>query len=147
MLRGEIQKSLTQAMKARDKRRLEALRYVWSLVKNAEIDEKKELDDGQVEKLVASEVKKRKQAIELMKSGGRDEVVKEEQEKLKVIEEFMPEQMGEGEIEKIVDEVMVGGDKDFGTVMGQVMGKTKGKADGKIVGEIVKKKLEGGGDK
>ena len=141
MLRNNISSQIKEAMKAQEKERLEALRYLWSLIQNAEIDEKGELGDDKVIKIVQTEVKKRKEAVEQMRKGGRDELVKTEEAKIKVLEAFLPEQMGEEEIEKIVDEVMSRGEKDFGKIMGQVMAKLKGKADGKMVGEIVKKKL------
>jgi len=137
-------------MKAQDKVRLESLRFLWSLIKNKEIDEKKELSDEQVMEVVKSEVKKRKEALEQMRGGDRVDAVKVEEEKLKVVEEFMPEQMGEEEIEKIVDEVMghpslkLRNGADFGKVMGMVMGKTRGQADGKMVANVVKKKLDRG---
>ncbi len=142
MLRDKIQEQMIAAMKARDKVRLEALRYLWSLIKNVEIDAKRELEDNEVIKVTGTEVKKRKEAIELMKQGGRDDLALSEEDKLKVLQEFLPEQMSEAEVEKIVDEVIAGGVSDFGRVMGQVMGRTAGKADGKVVSEIVKKKLQ-----
>ncbi len=141
MLRDEIQKSMISAMKAHDTVRLDALRYLWSLIKNAEIDAKRELEDNEVIKVTGTEVKKRKEAIELMKQGGRDDLALSEEDKLRVLQEFLPEQMSEEEVEKIVDEVLAGGASDFGRVMGQVMGRTAGKADGKVVSDIVRKKL------
>lgn len=144
MLRDEIHKSMTEAMKAQAKLKLEALRYLWSLIKNEEIEVKGELTDEQVVKVVASEVKKRKEALR-QAQGKLDDKVKawvyEEEEKLKVLEVFLPEQMSREEIERVVDEVVSQGANDFGVVMGQVMGKVKGKADGKVVSEIVKEKL------
>ncbi len=140
-LRKKIQDEMKAAMRAQEKLKLEALRYLWSLIKNAEIDVKKELGDKEIEAIVKSEVKKRREAIEEIKKSGRNEVVKEEEEKLRVIEAFMPEQLGKAEIEKVVDEIVSEGESDFGKVMGQAMGRFKGKADGKMVAESVKKKL------
>ena len=67
--------------------------------------------------------------------------VGEEEAKLKVLMEWLPEQMSQAEIEKIVDEVMAGGGSDFGGVMKAVMGEVAGRADGKLVAEIVKRRL------
>jgi uncharacterized protein YqeY len=141
MLRQRITDQLKEAMKAKDKTRLEALRYLLSLVKNKEIDKKGELTDEEIVTVAQSEIKKRKEAIELFRKGGREELVTEEEEKLKVLAEFLPEQMSKEEIERKVDEIISGGTKDFGAVMKAVMGEIKGKADGKLVSEVVRERL------
>lgn len=140
MLRGQIQDQMKGAMKARERVRLEALRYLWSEIKNAEIDAKAELDDEGVMKIVRREVKKRSEAIEQMKQAGRDELVMEEAAKLSVLEEFV-EEMSEEDIGELVDRVVDEGLKEFGVVMGKVMGLTQGKADGRKVSEVVKERL------
>ena len=139
MLRNKVQESMKQAMRDKDQVRLDALRFVWSEIKNAEIDKKEELVDEELMVLVGREVKKRKEAINQMKDGGRD--IGDEESKLQVLMEFLPEQMSREEVEKIVTNVVSGGESDFGAVMGQVMGRVKGKADGKMVSEVVKAKL------
>src|SRR3989344_798688 len=142
MLRDTIQQNMVAAMKAQAKERLEALRYLWSLIRNAEIDAKGNLDDEQVMKVIQTEVKKRKEAIEQMKQGGRDELASEEEVKLKVLMEFLPEQMREGEISELVNQIISEQQtKDFGTIMREVMKKAAGKADGKMVSEVVKAKI------
>ena len=144
MLRDTIQQNMVAAMKAQAKERLEALRYLWSLIRNAEIDAKGNLADEQVMKVIQTEVKKRKEAIEQMKQGGRDELASEEEVKLKVLMEFLPEQMREGEISELVNQIISEQQtKDFGTIMRELMKKTQGKADGKVVSELVKQKLGG----
>lgn len=141
MLRENIQEQMKQAMRDRDQVRLEAIRFLWSEIKNVEIDAKHELSDEEILEVAGREVKKRRDVIDQMKSGGREELVGEEEAKLKVIMEFMPEQMSREEIEKIVGEVVSGGAADFGAVMKEVMPRVKGKADGKLVSEVVKTKL------
>ena len=141
MLRDKLMEELKTAMKARDKVRLDALRYVLSLVKNAEIDKKADLNDEEVMKLIQSEVKKRREAIEQMKVGGREDLVKIEEDKLKVLGEFLPEQMSEGEIERIVSEAVSTGESNFGGIMRLVIEQVRGRAGGKLVAEIVKRKL------
>ena len=142
MLRDTIQQNMVAAMKAQAKERLEALRYLWSLIRNAEIDAKGNLADEQVMKVIQTEVKKRKEAIEQMKQGGRDELASEEEVKLKVLMEFLPEQMREGEISELVNQIISEQQtKDFGTIMREVMKKAAGKADGKMVSEVVKAKI------
>lgn len=140
-LRDEIQTQMKQAMRDKDQVRLAAVRFLWSEIRNEEIDNKGDLTDEQVLNVIAREVKKRKDAIEQMQQVGREEMVTEEQAKLDILMEFMPEQMGREEIEKVVDELMKSGATEFGPLMGQVMAKLKGKADGKTVQEVVKEKL------
>jgi len=140
MLREDIQKQMIAAMKSKEKVRLEALRFLWSEIKNAEIDAKSELNDDEVMKIIRREVKKRSEAMEQMEAAGREEMVAEEAAKLSVIEEFV-EEMSEDDIGVMVDQVVNEGVKDFGQVMKRVMGLTQGKADGRKVSEAVKKKL------
>ena len=141
---------LTAAMKAQDKVRLEALRYVLALMKNAEIDKHAELTDEELVKLVGSEVKKRKEALRLpsiaLRASAQGKLgekvrqwVDEEEAKLKVLMEWLPEQMSQAEIEKIVDEVMAGGGSDFGSAMRAVMGRGAGRADGRQGAEAGKR--------
>jgi uncharacterized protein len=141
MLRDQIYEDVKTAMKARDTVRLEAVRFVWSEIKRIEIDAKHELTDEEIVEMLRKEIKRRKDAIEQIKAGGREELVTHEQEQLSYIEAYVPQLMSESDVAVVVDEVMAGGEKDFGKVMGMVMGKLKGKADGKTVQEVVKKKL------
>lgn len=147
MLRAKIYEQLISAMKAQEKVKLEALRYLWSLIKNVEIDAKHELTDEEVMKVIGSEVKKRKESIEQIRGGGREELAQEEEAKLKVLQEFLPEQMGEEEISALVNQIIgESAEKDFGSIMRQVMAKAAGKADGRTVSEIVRQKLGGEGN-
>ena len=141
MLKMQIIEAMQAAMKARDQVRLDALRYVISEIKNAEIDAKMELGDEAVQAILKREVKKRKEAIEQMKAVGRQEMVAVEEAKVAVIGEFMMEEMSREEVAGLVDQVVNSGVNDFCGVMREVMGMAKGKADGKMVSEVVKKKL------
>lgn len=129
-------------MRDRNQVKLDALRYLWSEIKNAEIDAKVELDDEAILAVIGREVKKRKDAIAQMKEAGRSEMVVDEEAKLAIFVGFMPEQMGRGELEAIVEQIISESDNQtFGSVMGQVMARVKGKADGKLVQEVVREKL------
>jgi hypothetical protein len=141
MLRQKIYEDLKSAMKARDVVRLETLRFIWSGIKNAEIDAKHELEDEEVVKLLRTEVKRRQEAIEQFKQGGRNDLSEDEEVKLEVINSYLPQLMSREEIEKVVDEIVLRGTSEFGAVMGQAMGQLKGKADGKLVSEVVRDKL------
>ena len=138
MLRARIYDDLKQAMKDKQAEKLETLRFVWSSIKNVEIDVKHELKDEEVVKLLRTEVKRRKEAVEQFKRGERDDLAGEEISKLAVIEQYLPQMMKREEIVKVVEGIVAQGGDNFGAVMGQAMGKLKGKADGALVSEVVK---------
>lgn len=141
MLREQIYKDLVKAMKAREQVKLETIRYVWSEIKRVEIDAKHNLGDEEIVDLMRREVKRRKEAIVQMRSGGRMDRVNIEETQLEIINNYLPALMGRDEIELIIDEIIREGGNNFGVVMGQAMARLKGKADGKMVGEIVKSKF------
>jgi uncharacterized protein len=140
MLREQIYDEVKAAMKAREGERLETLRFVWSEIKNVEIDAKHELSDEEVIALLRREVKKRKEALEQYRGAGRHDLVEQEEKQLKIIEVYVPQMMNEEEVRRVIDEE-VGEEKDFGRAMGKVMGKLKGKADGAIVQRLVRERL------
>ena len=142
-MRNTIQSQIKEAMKAREAVKLEALRFVWSRIKELEIDKKSDLNQEEVIAVVVKEVKSRKEAIEQFRGAGRDDLVSQEEEKLVFLTDLLPEMMSREEVEKIVDGVLSSGNTDFGAVMGQVMGKVKGKAAGKAVSQVVKERMSG----
>ncbi|MFC1654114.1 GatB/YqeY domain-containing protein [Patescibacteria group bacterium] len=141
MLRSQIQSSIKDAMRAREAVKLEALRFVWSKIKELEIDKKSDLNDDEIQKVLMKEVKSRKEAIEQFREAGRDELVSDEESKLVFLEELLPEMMSESDVGEVVDKIISSGENDFGKVMGQVMGRVKGKADGNLVSKVVREKL------
>lgn len=140
MLKDTLTEEMKAAMKARAMERLGVIRMLLSAIKNSEIDNG-DLSDDQMIAVVKSERKKMRDAIEQFSNAGREDLVSQEESKLAVVEEFLPEEMSTDAIATIVDEVLAGGETDFGKVMGQVMGRVNGQADGKVVQEIVKQKL------
>lgn len=141
MLKQQLQDDVKTAMKARDQVKLDTLRFVLSEIKNAEIDAHSELSDEEVVKVLRKEVKKRQESIEQFKQGSRADLAEAEIPKVAIIESYVPKLMSREDVQKIVDQVVAGGSKDFGAVMGQVMAQTKGQADGKLVSELVKAAL------
>lgn len=142
MLRQQVYEDMIKAMKAQDATTLETVRYVWSEIKRVEIDAKHELIDEEVIELLRREVKRRNEAIEQMKQGGKTEAVAHEEAQLTIINKYLPQLMGREEVEKAVDEVVGKGQTDYGLVMREVMVTLKGKADGKMVSEVVREKLQ-----
>jgi hypothetical protein len=141
MLRAQIYEDVKQAMKARDAKRLEVVRYLWSEIKNVEIDAKHELVDEEVVTLLRREVKRRNDSIEQFKQGGRQDLVDQETKNVEVIETYLPQLMSREQIGKVVDRIAASGVGEFGVVMGKVMAEMKGKADGKLVSEVVREKV------
>jgi len=146
MITDTIQKQINEAMKSRDELRTTTLRLLSTALHNAEIDKKREkLTEEEEIAIVKREVKKRKDAIELYEKGGAKDKADRERKELEILKEYLPEEMGDEDLEKIVDESIKQMDAksmaDMGKVMGAVMGKVKGQADGNRVSAIVKKKL------
>lgn len=135
------------AMIAKDEEKLSTLRMLKSALQYAEIA--KGLDhvatDEEVLDVIGKEVKKHREAIELYEKGGRPELADKEKKELVILQSYLPEQMGEDEVVRLVEEAIstTGATtmQDMGKVMGALMLKVKGKADAGMVSQIVKAKL------
>ncbi len=142
MIKTILTDKMKTAMRAHDALTLETLRYVLSTLKYVEIEKQRPLTDEEEIQALASEVKKRNDAIKLFMDSGRLEVVEEEKKKLAVIKELLPAELTEAEVTAIIDETLATlEDKSFGNVMRALMPKVRGKADGNMVNRIVKEKL------
>jgi uncharacterized protein YqeY len=141
----KIHDDMVLAAKAKDKIRLSALRMLKSGLHNREIDMKRELGEAEFLQLLSSMVKQRKDSIEQFAKGGRTDLVEKEEAELRVIEEFLPMQLSEEELDvaimEAVHEVGAEGVRDMGKVMKVLMPKLTGRADGKTIGEKVKARL------
>ena len=148
-LKQQLRDDLTTAMKARDQVRSSTLRMVLTAVTNAEVAGKEaiELTDEQVLGVLTSEAKKRREAAAAFADGGRAEAAAKEEAELGVILDYLPEQLGEAEIEALVNEVIdeLGvrgeGPRAMGRVMGALQPKVRGRADGGMVAAQVKRLL------
>lgn len=146
-LQDQVMAEMKTAMKAKDRDKLEALRSVKSaiLLANTESSSKDGLTEEEELKLLQKLVKQRKESAQIYKEQGREDLAEDEMKQAKVIEEFLPEQMSEAEIEAKVDEIIArtgaSGMQDMGKVMGAATGELAGKADGKTISTIVRKKL------
>jgi len=146
-LKEQIEKDFKQALKIKDEVVVSTLRMLQAAITNAEIAKmRKELTEEEIQKLIKSEIKKRKEAIEDYKKGGLGDLASKEEKEIKILEKYLPEQLGEEEIRKIVGKVIaeIGptSPKDFGKVMGQVMKEAGGRADGAVVSRMVREMLE-----
>lgn len=146
-LKDRLGEELKLAMKARDNTRISTIRMVISVVKNREIDGRTTLDDEGVLAVLTSAAKQRRESIEQFEKGGRTDLADQERAELAIISSFLPEQMGEAEVEALVIQAVkdtgAAGPKDMGKLMKELMPKVKGKADGKLVNELVKKHIGG----
>ena len=142
MLLEQIRKDLEEATRKQDPEVLKTIRFILSEIHYAEIDKQKELTDDEVIAVLHKEVKKRNEAVELMKKANRIELVEEENRKLEVIKKYLPEELSETDLEKIIDETIKNlNNPQIGAAIGAIMQKVKGKADGKKVADLVKRKL------
>ncbi len=142
----EIENMMKEAIKNKDKTRLNVLRMLKTDLLNEEIKNNRQpLTEEQVNQVIMRNVKRRKESIEEFKKAGAEERVKEEEAELKILMEFLPEQLSDEELEEIINKAIeeTGAEtiKDLGKVMKLVMSKVKGRADGKKVNEMVRAKL------
>lgn len=146
MMIQRITDDLKVAMKSGDHARVEALRFMLAGLKSAEKDKfakdpSATLTDEEAVAVLQKEVKRRRESIELFKKGNRADLVEKEEADLRVIAEYVPKELSQEEVEKVVDELYAKGFSDFNALMRESMKELKGRADGKLVGEIVKKKI------
>lgn len=145
-LKEEITVDMKQALKNGKKEELSAIRMLLAEVKNAEIEKGDELKDEDLIQVIARQVKKWEQAAEEYEKAGKKEQADKERRDAETLKKYLPEQMSEEEISKVVEETIAEvnpeGMKDMGKVMGAIMPKVKGKADGSRVNMLVKEKLQ-----
>ncbi|TSC56700.1 MAG: hypothetical protein Greene071421_332 [Parcubacteria group bacterium Greene0714_21] len=162
-LRSSIQERIREALKAHDQVLAGTLRFLFASIVNKEKEKRyrlskespklsqeqlakqSELQDQEVLDVVASEAKKHKESIEAFEKGGRKDLVVKEQAELKILEVYLPEQLSEEEVRRLVQEAIASTSassaKDIGKVMVALMPKVKGRADGALVNKIVKELL------
>ena len=146
MLKEKIKTDLITAMKEQRQWELETLRLLTAAIERKEMEKAGTvLNDEQIVDLVFSEIKKRKEAIEFYVKGGRQELADKEQAELSVLQRYLPEQISDEALKKIVADAVKATAattaKDFGKVMAAVMPKVKGQADGQRVSALVKELL------
>ncbi|MFA5729657.1 MAG: GatB/YqeY domain-containing protein [Candidatus Paceibacterota bacterium] len=163
MIVEEIKKDLISALKEKNETAVSTLRMVTSSIFNKEMEkrvkvleaepnlneeqikEKVKLNDEEVIEVVSSEVKKRRDSIAQFEQGGRTDLIEKEKTELEVLKKYLPKELTEDEIRKIVkDSIVKSGAttmKDIGIVMKEVSPQTKGKADGNVVAKIVREEL------
>jgi uncharacterized protein len=144
-LEERLVQEMKEAMKSSDKLRLSTVRMIRSTVKNKEIELRKPLDDGEIQKAIQGMVRKGEESVEQFRLGGRMDLVEKESREIEILKSFLPQALTREEILKIIDETIEETQstsmKDIGKLMKSVMPKLQGKADGKLVNQLVKERL------
>ena len=146
-LKNKLQSDLNGAIKSRNTVVAETIRMVLSAITNEEVagKEKRELSDAEVITVLTREAKKRREAAEAFENGGRADRAAAERAEGEVIASYLPEQLSEDEIKKLIAETIAAvgaaGPSDMGKVMGSLKAKVAGKADGALVSSLVKEAL------
>jgi len=142
---GQIESDLKEARLARDDERRDALSLILNALQQAQKELQRPLSEEEELQVLQRERKRRVEAAEAFREGGREERAEAEERELVVLEDYMPEQLSEEEIEDIIDDVIseVGATsiRDMGRVMAGVMHQVSGRADGSTVNQLVKEKL------
>ena len=141
----QIQNDMKTALKNGEKIKANTLRLLISKLKNKAIEVGSSLDDKQILQVIQKTAKQHKESIRMYKDGNREDLVKQEQAELDIVEEYLPSMMSEEEVnivvESIIQETGATTMADFGKVMPQVMKKGAGKIDGSIAQSILRSKL------
>ena len=141
----QLDKDMIEAMKNHEKERLTVIREVKAGMKQANIDQKKEINDELLIDIVSRGIKTRRESIKEFEKGNRTDLIEKTQSEIDILSKYLPEQLSEEEIIKIVEEVFEEvkpeSAKDMGKIMGVVTPKVKGKADMGLVSSIIRDKL------
>lgn len=147
-LKEKITGDLMEAMKAKNEARVSTLRMLKAAMMKFEVSgkEKKDSTDEEVLQIIGKEVKQRKDSIDAYQKGGRADLATKEEVELKILQAYLPAQIGESELRKLITQAIsqtgAQGKGDFGKVIGAVMAQVKGKAEGQTVSRLVGEMLK-----
>ena len=148
-LREQLEEDIKQAMRDRERVRLEALRFLKSAVQAVEKTKGESLDDPALIEVVTRQANDRRESIRMFEQGNRHDLVAKEAAELAILEEYLPPQLSREELTELVkatiSEVGATSARDKGRVMGRLMPQVRGKADGGVVNSIVTELLESAG--
>lgn len=147
MLKQRIQEEMKSAMKGGDKPRLGVIRLLMAAIKQREVDERIELDDGQILQVLDKMVKQRRDSITQYQAAGRTELADQEAFEVSILQEYLPQALSDDEIAGMIRDAIdaTGAEsmRDMGKVMGQLKPKMQGRADMGAVSALIKKQLSG----
>jgi uncharacterized protein YqeY len=135
-------------MRARDEQRTQTLRMAMAAAHNLKIERRRDLTDDEVVDVLTRQVKQRRESIEMYRAGGRGDRAAAEEAEAAILAEFLPEQLGEAEVEALaraaIAESAASTPADLGRVMGRLSPQTRGRADGRLVSDVVRRLLGAG---
>ncbi len=141
-LRTQLQDALNEARRARDKFRTGLLSMTLSEVRNREIEDGKEADDEVIRDVLTRARKRRFEAAEQMRKGGREELAASEEAEAEILTGYLPAPLSEEAVRALVRDAIRAGATEMGPLMGRVMPALKGRFDGKAANRIVREELE-----
>lgn len=142
-LKERLRGDLNEARRSRDKLRTLVITTLLSEVRNREIELGSETGDDEVERLLGSAIKRRREAAEQMRQGGREELAEREDSEAEILKEYLPPQLGEAEVRGLVREAIAGGADNVGAVMKSVMPRVQGRFEGKELNRLAREELAG----
>ena len=141
-LQEQLKTDMKEAMKAKDVFKRDVLRFLLSALKQIEVDERRDLSDEDVQKVLKKLLKQRNDGAEQFKNANRNDLVEKELKEAALLETYLPKQMSDDELEKIIQDIIIKtcakDMQDIGKVMGMAIKESAGKADGKRINTIVK---------
>ena len=145
-LKEKLNNDFKEAMRNRDQLRKNVITLIRSEIKQIEVDKRIELEEQDIIEIISRQLKQRKDALEEFNKGNREDLAKQAEEEAQILLSYLPEQLSEEEITKIIKETIaeIGANsiKEMGKVMAAIMPKVKGIADGKLVNQIVREQLQ-----
>ena len=143
MWRDKLKLEAIEALKSGDKKRVEVLRFLVSLIDKREFQlPLNGLTEVEEVNVMRKELKNKEEAREMFSKAGREDLVKEQDYEIEIVKSYLPKELDEGELRKIVDEVIAEKGKVFGAVMGETMKRVAGKSNGDMVSKVVKEAME-----
>jgi len=144
-LKGQIQEDVKSAMRAREQKRLTALRLITAAIKQVEVDQRIEMDDTAILAVLDKMVKQRRDSLEQYQAAGRDDLAAQEQFELDLISSYLPEALSEDELSALIKQAVAdtgaSSMRDMGAVMNKLREQVQGRADMKAVSSAVKAQL------
>ena len=144
-LKEQLKSDLKDAMRNKEILKRDSIRTINTMIKQIEVDQRIELDDNEVIKLIQRGIKQREEAITQFKAASRDDLAQNEQNQIDIFVQYLPKQLDDNELEqiiqKIITEVGASSMKDMGKIMNPAKEQIGGSADGKRINEMVKKLL------
>ncbi len=141
-LKEQIKADIKEAMRAKDVTKRDTLRNLSAAIKQVEVDERRELNDSDVEAILTKYLKQREDALKQFKDAGREDLVSKEEAEIAVVKAYLPEPLSDEELKSLVEEVVkeIGATsmKDMGKVMGAIKSRVGSRADGSKVNKIFK---------